>query len=80
MASFTYGDFIFSGCSTKTQNYQLRIKNAQQSAIIQKQVAEINVLRKKFRMRQIKTQRSIAAKQRRKQWQNTQNLNLKNII
>lgn len=35
---------IFSGCSTKSQNYRLRNKNAQQSAMIKKQQAIINSL------------------------------------
>jgi len=37
--------FIFSGCSTKKQNYRLRSKNAQQSAIIMQQRALINKLK-----------------------------------
>jgi len=76
------GIFIFSGCSTKTQNYKLRLKNAQQEAIIQKQIAEINVLRKKFSMRQIETKNFIVTKQRKRKWQKQHNTQApkKNIV
>lgn len=40
--------FIFSGCSTKGQNQRLRNKNAQQSAIIQQQQAQISALKVKL--------------------------------
>jgi hypothetical protein len=41
---------IFSGCSTKTQNYRLRNKNAQQSAMIKKQQALINLLNSQLKV------------------------------
>jgi hypothetical protein len=37
--------FLFSGCSTKTQNHRLRTKNARQFALIQQQKAQINALK-----------------------------------
>ena len=52
------GVFIFSGCSTKTQNYRLRTMNAKQAAVIQKQQAQINILRAKLKMRQIAKQKA----------------------
>ena len=77
------GIFIFSGCSTRTQNYKLRIKNAQQSAMIQKQQAELNTLRNKLKIRKTTKQKSIKPEQREKTWQNqqsTQTSNLKNKV
>ena len=54
------GVFIFSGCSTKTQNYRLRTINAKQAALIQKQQTQINLLRSKLNMRQIERQKKSA--------------------
>ena len=53
------GVFLFSGCSTKTQNYRLRTANAKQAALIQKQQAIINALQSKLqRQYQINSQKS----------------------
>ena len=54
--------FIFSGCSTKRQNYRLRTKNAQQSAIIQQQKAQINALNAQLKSK--RAAKIIAAKAR----------------
>jgi lipopolysaccharide export LptBFGC system permease protein LptF len=54
--------FIFSGCSTKRQNHRLRTKNAQQSAIIQQQKAQINTLRTQLKSK--KAAKKIATKAR----------------
>jgi len=42
---------IFSGCSTKTQNYKLRAINAKQATIIRQQQAQINQLQEKLNPR-----------------------------
>ena len=55
------GVFIFSGCSTKTQNYRLRSMNAKQAAVIQKQQAQISILRAKLKMRQMAKQKAAEA-------------------
>ena len=44
---------VVSGCSTKTQNRQLRAMNAKQSAIIRQQQAQINALQSKIRTREL---------------------------
>ena len=54
------GVFIFSGCSTKTQNYRLRTMNAKQAAVIQKQQAQISILRAKLKMRQVAKEKAKA--------------------
>lgn len=44
---------VFSGCSTKTQNRQLRAMNAKQAQIIRQQRAQINALESKIKTNQL---------------------------
>jgi len=50
--------FIFSGCSTKTQNYRLRALNAKQYALIRQQQAQINQLKATLQIRNRMQQQS----------------------
>jgi len=54
--------FIFSGCSTKTQNYRLRMLAAQQIGTINKQRAVIEALRAQLKAK--KTARTVRRRQR----------------